>query len=73
MPEFNNMRFNENLLGRLIAAKRTGNAIYDDYSANSRVRIMSTIQPLVKFNSYADWMNSMKDDAKLLIPQQPEH
>ena len=49
MPDFNNMRFNEDLVGRLVTAKRCGRALDDD-NFNRRVRTQSTVKPKIKFN-----------------------
>lgn len=65
MPDFGKMRFNDNLLGRLVVAKRCGNALDDD-NFNKNVKTQSTITPVIKFASLHEWIATIKEDAKIL-------
>jgi hypothetical protein len=65
MPEFNILRFNEGLMGRLIVAKMTGTDRVEDETPNT-VLLQSTVMPDKKFNSCAEWLASIKEDNKLL-------
>jgi len=65
MPDFHTTRFNTELLGRLMAAKMTGQDC-DDFKTNETVKVKSTVHPDKKFGSCNEWLSAIKEDARLL-------
>ncbi len=65
MPEFNILRFNEKLMGRLIVAKMTGTDRVEMETENN-VRLQSSVHPEKRFASCAEWLASIKEDNRLL-------
>ena len=66
MPDFIRFRFNEQLLGRVIAAKRNGTDCVGFNEHNLGVKVSNTEYPDVKFNSFHDWYASIHRDVQLL-------
>lgn len=65
MPDFHTTRFNTELLGRLMAAKMTGQDCVT-FEPNQNVKVQSTVYSDAKFDSFNEWLASIKEDAKLL-------
>ena len=60
MPQFDKLRFNEPLLGRIIASKRTN----PDYYVKQNTSLKSTVLPDIKFNSIPEWINHIHTQNK---------
>jgi len=65
MPYFDTLRFNTELLGRLIVAKMTGTD-RAEIECNKNTKIQSTVERPEQFVSFRDWSETIKRDAKLL-------
>lgn len=65
MPDFNTVRFNEELVGRLMIAKMTGTDRVEDKD-KQELLIQSTVERPQLFNGYADWLATIKEDNRLL-------
>lgn len=65
MPDFNTVRFNEELVGRLMIAKMTGTDRVEDQN-KQELLIQSTVERPHYFNSCADWLATIKEDNRLL-------
>ncbi len=64
MPDFTTLRYNEKLVGRLVIAKLTGADDLLNYK-NTAV-VQSTVYPEHKFESYREWLATIKEDARLM-------
>ena len=58
------MKYDELLLGRIIAAKRNGTDILPEH-CNKNVKTQSTVHPDMICNSYHDWLITIKQDMLL--------
>lgn len=71
MPYFDTLRFNTELLGRLMEAKMTGTDRIE-VQCNKNAKIQSTVDRPIKYPTFRDWFDSIKSDAKLLENAQIE-
>lgn len=72
MPDFTTLRYNENLVGRLVIAKLTG--ADDLLNYKNKAEVQSTVYPDQTFESYREWLATIKEDARLMqrIKEQQE-
>lgn len=64
MPDFTTLRYNEKLVGRLVIAKLTG--ADDLLNYKNKVEVQSTVYPEQQFESYREWLATIKEDARLM-------